>query len=112
MTYEYLCVKCDNRFDVIKSVRDMDVNEFCPRCEAPGERQFTPRSVHFTGTKVQNAEYNPGLGQVVKNEAHRREVAKRKGLVEVGNDFKSGEKMQTQFDTARTEKLNKRYEDV
>lgn len=112
MTYEYVCIKCDHRFDVIKSVKDIDVNEFCPQCESPSERQFTPSRVHLSGTRVEHAEYNPGLGQVVKNKKHRQEVAKRKGLVEVGNDYKSGEKMQTQFDRARKEKLNKRYEDV
>lgn len=112
MTYQYHCEKCDRSFDVVKSVKDIDVNEFCPNCESPSERQFVPTRVHFTGTSVQNAEYNPGLGAVTKNKKHREELAKRKGLVEVGNDYKSGESMQTQFDQAREEKLSKRYEDI
>jgi hypothetical protein len=37
---------------------------------------------------------------------------KTKGLVEVGNDYKSGEKMQTTFDTAREEKRKKSWEDL
>lgn len=112
MTYQYNCEKCQSTFDVIKSVKDIDVNEFCPKCENPATRQFVPSKVHFTGTRVQHAEYNPGLGAVTKNKEHRSELAKRKGLVEVGNDFKSGESMQTHFDTAREEKLKKRYEDI
>jgi putative FmdB family regulatory protein len=112
MTYQYYCEKCDKKFDVIKSVREIDVNEFCPDCESPSERQFVPQHVYFSGTKVQHAEYNPGLGAVTKNKKHREELAKRKGLVEVGNDFKSGETMQTKFDTERAEKLKKRYEDI
>lgn len=112
MTYEYQCVKCDYRFDVLKPARDMDVNEFCPDCGSPAERKFVPSRVYITGASVEHAEYNPGLGCVTKNKRDREEQAKRRGLVEVGNDYSSGEKMQTTFDTARTEKLNKRYEGV
>ena len=112
MTYAYLCEACNRTFDIIKSVKDMDVNEFCPRCEEPGVKQFLPNRVYLSGTKVQHSEYNPGLGAITKNRAHREELAKRKGLVEVGNDFKTGESMQTQFDQARAEKLAKRYEDI
>lgn len=113
MTYEYQCVKCERIFDVIKPHTEMDVNEFCHECGAPADRIKFPRGkVYLSGTAVEHAEYNPGLGAVVKNKAHRAELAKRKGLVEVGNDYKSAESMQKQFDTARAEKLNKRYEDV
>jgi hypothetical protein len=97
---------------VIKSVKDIDVNEFCSSCGNPAERQFVPSRVYFSGTKVQHAEWNPGLGAVTKSKEHREELAKRKGLVEIGNDFKSGESMQKHFDEIRTDKLNKRYEDI
>jgi hypothetical protein len=94
----------------MKSVREMDNNEFCESCGAPAERQFTPR-VHIKGAKVEHPEYNPALGCVVKNSKHRAELAKRKGLVEVGNDFGSGEKLQESFDRARKAKLAKDYLD-
>lgn len=112
MTYEYKCIKCGKSFDVVKPVKDMDINEYCPSCDSPAERMFVPRNVFFNGAKVEHAEYNPGLGCVVKNKAHKQDIMKRKGLSEVGNDFKSGEKMQAHFDKAREEKLNKRYEDI
>lgn len=111
MTYEYECTKCAKRFDVIKSVKDIDVNEFCPNCEAPAERKFSFR-VHIIGAAVQNAEYNPALGCVVKNKAHREEIAKRKGLVEIGNDFKSPDDIHKKFDQDRAEKKNKAWEDA
>lgn len=111
MTYEYKCVKCEKHFDVIKSVKDFDVNEFCPSCGAPGERQFVPHKVHFTGTRVTHAEYNPGLGCVVKNKQHKEEICKRRGLVEVGNDFKTGDSMQKHFDGEREQRREKRWED-
>lgn len=112
MTYEYECSKCEHRFDVVKSVKDMDVNEFCPECEAPSVRQFVPSKVHFSGTSVQHAEYNPALGQVVRDKHHRQELCKRKGLVEIGNDFKSGESQQKQFDSDRARKREKAWEDL
>lgn len=110
MTYEYQCVKCEHTFDVIKPVKEIDVNEFCPKCEAPAERKFTPLKIHLFGTKVEDAEYNPALGQVVKGKRHREEIAKRKGLVEIGNDFGSGEKHQAYFDEQRRIKREKSWE--
>jgi putative FmdB family regulatory protein len=109
MTYEYQCVKCDHSFDVIKSVKDMDVNEYCPHCDNPAERQFVPSRVHFTGTKVENAEYNPGLGAVTKNKAHRAELAKRKGVVEIGNDYKSPETQHSEGEKLREARREARY---
>jgi putative FmdB family regulatory protein len=108
MLYPYACVKCDLRYDVVKPVADVDRPEACPECGAPSERQFTAR-VHFTGTKVQDAEYNPGLGCVVRNKREREELAKRKNLVEVGNDFKSADRMVDHFDKAREQKLEERH---
>ncbi len=108
MLYPYACCKCDHAFDVVKPVADVDCPEACPQCGAPAERQFTHR-VHFTGTRVENAEYNPGLGRVVKNKREREELCKRMNLVEVGNDFKSADRMVDQFDKERSEKLESRH---
>lgn len=112
MTYEYKCQKCETSFDVIKSVKDIDVKEFCPDCESPAERQFVPRKLHLSGTKVQHAEFNPGLGCVVKNKYHKQEICKERGLVEVGSDWKSGDKMSKEFESAREKKREKAWEEI
>lgn len=109
MVYEYRCVKCDNSFDVIKSVKDIDVNEFCD-CGAPAERVFVPSRVYFSGAKVAHAEYNPGLGCVVKNDRHKKDIMKRKGLVEIGNDFKSPKSIHKTFEQERKSRRAKRWE--
>ena len=109
MIYEYSCVKCENFFQVMKSMRESDTNEFCNLCGAPGQFLFSPP--YISGASVEHAEYNPGLGAVVKNKRHRAELAKRKGLVEVGNDYGSGEKMQKEFDQKRESARAKRWED-
>ncbi len=110
MVYEYQCSKCTHRFDVTKSVKDIDVTETCPQCGDFAERKFVPSKVYFSGTEVRDAEYNPGLGAVVKSKRHREELAKRKGLVEIGNDFKSSESIHKKFDEERSEKREQRYE--
>jgi hypothetical protein len=56
----------------------------CPDCGEEAKRIYTPP--HIYGTEVEDAEFNPGLGCIVKNKKHRAEIAKRKGLVEVGNE--------------------------
>lgn len=112
MIYGYTCSECRKKFDVIKSVKDIDQNENCPKCGEFGIRDFCPEKIHFTGTKVTHAEFNPGLGAVVKNARHKDRLMKEKNVVEIGNDFKSGESMQKEFDTKREEKLKKSWDDV
>jgi putative FmdB family regulatory protein len=112
LTYVYDCPKCEHHFEVIKSHKDMERTEWCPKCEEPSVRAFMPERVYFSGQKVSHAEFNPGLGCVVKNEFHKKELLKQKGLVEVGNDYGSGDKMSDSFDKARAEKLRKRIEDA
>lgn len=110
MIYEYRCLKCDHEFDVYKRVTDIDNPEKCEKCGAPTDRLFRPK-IYLNNTAVEHAEYNPALGCVVKNKEHRKEVAKRKGCVEVGNDFSSGAKMQKYYNKQREEKLNKVYDE-
>lgn len=64
------------------------------------------------GGKVQNAEYNPGLGCVVKNKRHKNEILARKGLVEIGNDFSSGDRMQDSYEKKKKEELESKWKDV
>jgi hypothetical protein len=90
----------------------MERNETCPRCGEFSIRAFMPERVYFSGQKVEHAEYNPGLGCVVKNKSHKEDLLKRKGLVEVGNDFRSGDGMQTKFDKDREAKKQKRYDEA
>jgi putative FmdB family regulatory protein len=66
MTYGYDCPSCQHSFDVIKSVKDIDINESCPKCGEFAVRQFCPERLYLSKTAVTHAEYNPGLGCVVK----------------------------------------------
>jgi hypothetical protein len=61
-------------------------------------------------TAVQHAEYNPAFGRVVRHRQHREELAKRHGMVEVGNE--TPETLHKVHDQAREEKARKAWENV
>lgn len=111
MIYPYLCIHCGHKFDVTKLVKNMDEPEKCPHCETLAERQFTTR-VHLIGTKIIEAEYNPGLGMVIKNKRQKQYELAKRNLVEIGNDFGSSEKMQSSFETDRERQHEKSWEEV
>lgn len=115
--YDYRCHSCGQHFETIKGIKayDVDPSSDCTHCGArcgSSDRYFGFCSISFTGTAVVDAEYNPGLGQVVKNKYHKTEIMKQKSLVEVGNDFGSGEKMQTHFENTRHEAREKAWEKI
>jgi hypothetical protein len=110
MIYEYHCPKCDILFDVVKPASAMQDVEHCGKCQMVSDRQFVPSRVWFNGTSVEHAEYNPGLGCIVKNSSHRKEIAKQKGLEEIGNE--TPEKLHKYFDQVREEKREKAWDDV
>ncbi len=110
MVYAYKCPECSRAFDIVKSVRDIDQIETCPACETPSIREFAPKKIHLSKTSVKQAEFNPGLGTVVKNEHHKKELLKQKGLVEIGNDYGSGHKQLDHFEQARETKKNLEWE--
>lgn len=114
-TYDYLCGGCSKHFEDLKGIKDYDANPSakCPHCGfvcGSDHRYFGFCNISFTGTAVTSAEYNPGLGQVVKNKYHKTEIMKQKSLVEVGNDFGSGDKMQNHFENRKREERAKAWE--
>ncbi len=106
--YDYSCQKCDKDYEIIKSIKEYSGNDPCPSCGNIGQRII--KSVVFYGEKVQNAEYNPGLGKIVKNKYHRSELTKQMNVIEIGNE--KPEVIHKKFDKDRSEKLKKSWEDV
>jgi len=86
--YPYFCAHCDRTFDIIKPYKEIDRNE---QCDCGAVLDSSCRRIgggtYFIGEKVEDAEYNPGLGCIVKSKAHRRQICKERGLIEVGNDY-------------------------
>ena len=81
--YDYVCPACSNKFDVTNRIGKMKREEPCPDCETISP--IVPSRFSFYGAKVEEAEFNHGLGCVTKNSKDRAEKAKKLGLEEVGN---------------------------
>lgn len=108
-TYAYECEKCDIEFEVIKPIREYDTDEFCKGCGNKSKKLVTAPSI-FIGTKVEDAEYNVGLGCITKGRKHREELAKRKNLVELGNE--NPNTLHKNFEKQRAEKRKKSWDEV
>lgn len=84
MIYPYKCTSCATFFDVTKRISEFERDEYCPKCQSKAERKIA--SGYFTNAKVEDAEFCPALGCVVRNSNHRRKIAKERGMIEVGNE--------------------------
>lgn len=108
-TYDFYCSFCDKDFEVISSITKYESIQKCESCQRVADRVWSSQ-IQFLGTKVQNAEFNTGLGCVVKNKYHKSELCKQKNVEEIGNDYKSGRNMDSSFERSRKEKAQKRWE--
>lgn len=107
--YEYQCEHCSIQYDVFKSIKEYDGKDKCPSCNKQGYRILSS-SIHFLNEKVENAEYNPGLGMVVKNKKHREEICKQKDLVEIGNE--NPDKIHNKLEKEREEKRLRSWDEL
>lgn len=109
MIYEYECGICNVVVEIIKPVSEYRKPENCSRCGFKLEQLITGGS----GILIKPTswpEYNPGLGTVVKNSKHRQEVAKAKGLIEIGSE--NVEKMADKAKKEREQKREKEWDDL
>lgn len=108
MVYPYACEKCDKTFDVVKHHTKSSRKEKCPDCGKVASRIWT--RAEFIGTKVENAEFNHGLGMVTKSARHRKDEARARGLEEVGNE--APKKTREHFEKVREDRRRKIYDEV
>lgn len=96
----------------------MEDPEQCPECQTLGERRFLPSRVFLSKTKVRHPEYNPAFGRVIKNDSHLKdELAKHEDrtgskMVEIGNDFGSGDRMVSQARKRKEEEREASWRDI
>lgn len=110
MIYQYSCQHCQAVFDVVKPARDFERAENCPGCNELAKRDFAPMNLHLVHTKVQEKEYNPGLGCITNSRQHRAEICKQKGLEEVGTE--PVEKLHEHHEKVRHEKWERGWADA
>lgn len=107
--YDYFC-SCGHEFTVLKSIKDHQRTEPCPKCDNAAQQDLSRCRPQFIGASVEDAYKCPALGKVIKNKYDRQESAKRAGAVEVGNDFTTGDKMHSHFDKVREDKRKASWE--
>lgn len=89
MIYQYCCYDCGKKFEVYKTIAEREEPERCPFCDEindENQRIIFPKGQTFLGEKVEHEEYCPALGCVVKSSKHRKELAKSRGWIEIGNE--------------------------
>ncbi len=64
---------------------EMSRPETCDKCTRVALRKISGKTM-FIGEKVEDAYFNHGLGTVIRSRRHKDEVAKEKGLIEIGNE--------------------------
>jgi len=84
MQYPYICKKCEKEHVINKSMHQAGMTEHCEGCGNILDRVWG--RFQIMGAAVQHAEFNIGLGAVTKNKKHREELARRRGVVEVGSE--------------------------
>lgn len=83
-TYEWTC--SDHNWDVMVPIANSEDPQSCPTCNKPGRRVITAPHIDRVAAGAWNqASYNPALGCWTKSWKHGREIAKARGLEEVGN---------------------------
>lgn len=124
MKFDYGCKTCGRSFTI-----DSDKEPDLPACPVSvcgsaktmrmiKEKRSRSRvkiktcNITIMGGKIEDAEYNPGLGCVTKSKRHREEICKAKGLYEIGNDYKSPDDIHNSNDKALAEKRQKAWDSV
>ncbi len=108
-TYEYAC-PAGHREDVIKSMAELDREEACTTCGQVSARQLVRTHIHGSAGDWNRQEFNPGLGCYTKSNKHARDIAKSRGMEEVGTE-KLGT-IHKHFDTKREEIRAERWREV
>jgi len=83
--YPYECNSCKHEFEVTKTVKNIDLEEKCSKCDSIATR-YIAYTQSFSGEKDWNQlEWNPAFGKALTPRQAAKE-AKRQGLIELGTE--------------------------
>lgn len=108
--YDYSCEKCDLDFEVFKNMSEHKPKEPCPQCKNLSAQDLSRCRPMFTGASVKDAYKCPALGQIVKSDSHRKDLARKLGVEEIGNE--KPDRLHKHFDDTRAEKMKKSWDEV
>ena len=109
--YAYRC-PCATEWDVAKPMAELDRAEACPKCGAVnGAGSRLIQRANISGAGDWNTQcFHPALGQVVRNNAHARQIAKSRGMIEVGNE--APEKIHKACEQQRADTREQRWKEA
>ena len=107
-TYDWFCPKCKLEIDEILPIKEYTGIKSCTKCGKLMNRVYSRCDFYNTGAKVKDAYKCPALGQVIKSDSQRKDLAKKMNVEEIGNE--KPETIHKHFDSVRENKLKKSYE--
>lgn len=110
-TYDYGCDPCEKRWTVVKPMTEYKSPETCPTCQASAAKLPSLFRVDTEAAGDWNRpHFSPALGQVVKGNREARQLAKSRGMEEVGTE--PVENLHKTFEKKREETSDKRWKDA
>lgn len=90
-------------------MQDAGRDENCPKCGVTGKRIFSPPYLNKVQMSVFMPQYVPSLGKAFNSKREMTYHVEKHGMVEVGNDFSNGNRMQDSFEKDRADKRAARW---
>ncbi len=109
-TYPYECKFCLYHFDIMKTVASIDDDEPCPECDSATDRLIARNQSFYGADQWDCVGYDPAFGQIIKDNSHRKRLAKEKGMIEIGNE--PVDKMHRHFETQLDKDLDSNWDKV
>ena len=107
-TYDFGCDK--HRWEVVCKIAERENEHRCPACGAVGTQLPAAPNIDKGAAGSWNQQsYNPALGCWTKSWKHGREIAKARGLEEVGDE--PVDKLHDKFEKQRAETRKARWAD-
>lgn len=107
----YVYFDGEHEWDVVKRIAEIDNPEACPECGKEGRRQLQAPMLDRTAAGDWNTQtLHPALGCYTRSNKHARQIAKARGLEEVGNE--SPEKIHKHFETQQSETRQRRWDEA
>ncbi len=107
--YPYKCLD-GHSFDVVKAMADYERLESCPHCDKPTERLIAKTQLDSSAGDWNRVEWNPALGQWTKSWKHGRQIAKSRGMEEIGTE--PVDKLHKKFEQDRRDTSERRWRDA
>lgn len=107
--YPYYCHDCNHRWEVIKTLEDLDRPEHCQACNSDATHRRIALT-NFEKSSVFEPYFEPALGCKIESKSQKARVMREKGVEEVGNE--SPESMYKNLEVPREKRIASSWDDL